>query len=307
MKDKSQKTLGYFLLKGLLRLLGHLPLNIHYALSGVLCWLVRDVVRYRYDTVLTNIARSFPEKNDRECRAILKEFYRHFADLVVESIWFGACNAKRLRKARIMEVVNPEAINALWEKSPSMMVMYSHCGNWELYGGIGSYNYTDTPLPFTEQNFCVVYKEMSSAVWDHLMKENRFAPLEDPENFPGYVESRDLVRYAFRHRDERKVYNVNTDQRPYYTGSDNIRLRFMNQDCATMSASAAIAHKFGMSVMFLRMDRAGRGKYRLEYIPICEDASKMSVEAIMLEYYRLLEEELKAQPENYLWTHRRWA
>ena len=125
MKEKSQKTLGYYLLKGLLRLLGHLPLKVHYVLAKGLCWLVRDVVRYRYDTVLTNIARSYPEKNDRECRAILKAFYQHFADLVAETIWFGACSEKRLRKARIMEVVNPEAVNALWEKSPSMMVMYT--------------------------------------------------------------------------------------------------------------------------------------------------------------------------------------
>ena len=300
--------LGVFLLKVPLRLLGLLPLRVHYALGRFVAWLAEDVVRYRRDVVMHNLTKAFPEKNVWDLKPIRKAFYQHFGELVAEAVWFGGCrNAKRLRRARLVEVENPEVAARLFEAAPSMVVMYSHCGNWELYGGIESYNYTDKPLPFNEQNFCVVYRELSSRAWDEVMRDNRFAPLKDRKHFPGYIETKDLIRYAYSHRDEKKVYNVNTDQRPYFASPANMDVDFFGQRVQTMTGAAALARKLGMSVAYLSMRRERRGHYVMRYEPICEDASKLGVAEIMQQYYRLVEADIRQQPENYLWTHQRFA
>ena len=300
--------LGVFLLKVPLRLLGLLPLRVHYALGRFVAWLAEDVVRYRRDVVMHNLTKAFPEKNVWDLKPIRKAFYQHFGELVAEAVWFGGCrNAKRLRRARLVEVENPEVAARLFEAAPSMVVMYSHCGNWELYGGIESYNYTDKPLPFNEQNFCVVYRELSSRAWDDVMRDNRFAPLKDRKHFPGYIETKDLIRYAYSHRDEKKIYNVNTDQRPYFESPANMDVDFFGQRVQTMTGAAALARKFGMSVAYLSMRRERRGHYVMRYEPICEDASKLGVAEIMQQYYRLVEADIRQQPENYLWTHQRFA
>lgn len=300
--------LGVFLLKVPLRLLGLLPLRVHYALGRFVAWLAEDVVRYRRDVVTHNLTKAFPEKNVWDLKPIRKAFYQHFGELVAEAVWFGGCrNAKRLRRARLVEVENPEVAARLFEAAPSMVVMYSHCGNWELYGGIESYNYTDKPLPFNEQNFCVVYRELSSRAWDDVMRDNRFAPLKDRKHFPGYIETKDLIRYAYSHRDEKKIYNVNTDQRPYFESPANMDVDFFGQRVQTMTGAAALARKLGMSVAYLSMRRERRGHYVMRYEPICEDASKLGVAEIMQQYYRLVEADIRQQPENYLWTHQRFA
>lgn len=300
--------LGVFLLKVPLRLLGLLPLRVHYALGRFVAWLAEDVVRYRRDVVMHNLTKAFPEKNVWDLKPIRKAFYQHFGELVAEAVWFGGCrNAKRLRRARLVEVENPEVAARLFEAAPSMVVMYSHCGNWELYGGIESYNYTDKPLPFNEQNFCVVYRELSSRAWDEVMRDNRFAPLKDRKHFPGYIETKDLIRYAYSHRDEKKIYNVNTDQRPYFESPANMDVDFFGQRVQTMTGAAALARKLGMSVAYLSMRRERRGHYVMRYEPICEDASKLGVAEIMQQYYRLVEADIRQQPENYLWTHQRFA
>jgi len=41
-------------------------------------------------------------------------------------------------------------------------------------------------------------------------------------------------------------------------------------------------------------------------VPIAENASESTVSDIMTQYYKLLEEDLREQPWNYLWTHKRW-
>ena len=299
--------LGAWLLKGLLRLLGLLPLRVHYALGRFMAWLFGSVFRYRRDVVARNLALCFPEKSDAEREALGKAFYRHLGELIAEAVWFGGCrNPKRLRRQRIVEVENPEVAARLFEMAPSLVVMYSHCGNWELYGGIESYNYTDTPLPFTEQNFCVVYRRLSSRAWDEVFRDNRFAPLLDRKHFDGYIESKDLVRYAYTHKDEKKVYNVNTDQRPYFVSPANLDVDFLGQRVQTMTGAAALARKFGMAVAYLSVRRERRGHYVMRYIPICEDASVMDVQQMMQEYYRLLEADIRQQPENYLWSHTRF-
>lgn len=300
------EKIGKFLLKTLLRIFGLLPLKVHYVISHFIAWIAESVIGYRRDEVAINLAKSFPEKDYGEVTLIRKDFYLHFADIIVETIWFGASNAKRLRKQRIVEIVNPEVIAHLYEVAPSVVVMYSHCGNWELYGGIENYNYKDTPTYIREDNSCVVYKKMSSKLWDSIMAENRCAPLHDPEGFHGYLESNDVVRYIFNHKGEKKFYNFNTDQSPYQNSAANMDIEFMHQQTRTMTASAVLASKFGMAVAYLNMRPECRGHYLLEYTTICEDASKMSPGEIMGRYYELLEKDINALPYNYLWTHRRW-
>jgi len=300
------QKIGYYLLKGLLRSLGSMPLKVHYSIARFLGFLAGNVIRYRREVVAVNIARSFSDLKYDELKAAIKEFYRHFADLIVETVWFGSCDAKRLKDANIAEIINIEELNHLFEVSPSIVTLYSHCGNWELYGGIASYNRTDQPSCFKEDNFVVVYRKLSSKVWDKIMQENRKAPLIDPKGFEGLVESDNVVRYIMRHKSEKKIYNFNTDQSPYGNSSANIFVDFLHQDTRTMTAAAALAHKFGFAVAYQNMRPERQGHYLIEFTTICEDASKMSVEDIMQRYYELLQKDIEAMPANYLWTHKRW-
>ena len=295
-----------FVVKSLMRLLGLLPLKLHYFLARLLAFLAGKVFRYRVKVVEQNLAASFPDKSAGELKKIRNRFYRHFGDVIAETVWFGACRGpKRLRRARLVEISNVEVLNSLYEKSPGVMVLMSHAGNWELIGGIGSYNYTDIPSCFTEQNFCVVYLKQNP-MWDAIMRDNRTAPLVDPGGFPGYLESRQVVRYIFEHKDEKKIYNFITDQHPYFRAKDFLKVTFMHQECESMKGAAELARRFGMAVCYLSMPVESRGHYKLKYVPICDSASSMEADDIMRRFYELLEADIEAQPWNYLWTHKRW-
>ncbi|MCR5351403.1 MAG: lysophospholipid acyltransferase family protein [Bacteroidales bacterium] len=300
--------LGTWLLFGLLRLLGLLPLRVHYALGRFVAWLLEHVFRYRRDVVMHNLTRAFPDKRIQDLVPIRKEFYRHLGEVVAETIWFGACRRpERLRRQRLVEVENPEALTPLYEASSGMVVLAGHTGNWEIIGGIASYNYTDRPFVLDETNFCVVYRAISSRVFNEIMRDNRTAPLLDRKHYDGYLESKEVIRFAYEHADQKRVYGMLTDQRPYFASPANLDVEFLGQRVSTMTGAAALARKFHLPMVYQTERRDRRGHYTLRYTLICEDASQMSVEAIMKQYYALLEADIREQPANYLWSHKRFA
>lgn len=307
MRKLLHKSAEY-LLRALLFVFAILPLKVHYFNAVWLAFLVRRVFRYRVDVVRSNLQSSFPELDAAALGRIEAGFYRHFTEIFTEAIWFGGCfSDRRLRRSRIVEISNPEVLSEAYDNASSIVVLYSHTGNWELLGGIASYNFTGKPSPVTEQNYCIVYRRLSSEIWDNIMRTNRFAPLKDRKDFEGYLESRSIIRYVLRHSKEKKIYNFNTDQRPYFSAPSFIRVNFMNRGCDTMSSAADLAVKMGMPVLYQSMRRKEDSHgYVLSYTPICRDASHTTSEEIMKQYYKLLEADIREQPENYLWTHNRW-
>lgn len=303
------KRIPEYLVRGILWLFSKLPLKVHLFNSGLLRWIAEDVMKYRKAVIYSNISNAFPDMSEEQVKKTAHEFYVNFADILAEAIWFGGCNHKRLSRANVVTCKNPECLRDLFDNSPSVMILCSHSGNWELLGGLPFYKKSDGSPVYAgvETDFCVIYRALSSKMWDNIMKTNRSAPILDPKHYEGYLESRRVVRYAYTHRDQKRYYMMISDQKPYYVGSDNMVINFMGRECTTMSATATIAHKFGYAVCHQTMRRTSRGHYELEYTVISKDASKDDPQRIMQEYYRLLEEDIRQQPFNYLWSHNRWA
>lgn len=304
----EMRKIGVYLVRGLVRVIGRLPLRVLYAvLSPVLVFVAERIMRYRSTEVAVNLSRAFPNLKYRKIKELQHDFYRHFGDIATEAVWFGASHDPgRLRRQGICTVANPEVIRDLLDSAPSVVVMSAHTGNWELLGGMPYYlSESGEETGLQDQECCVVYKQLSSAFWDEVIAKNRQAPIQDP-SFDGYVESHSLLRYAVVHRKEKKVYGIITDQRPYGYARDSMEVEFMHQPCRTMTGGVTLARKFGMAVAHASMQPASRGHYVFEYTVICQDASQMSEEEIIRRYYKLVERDIEAAPANYLWSHKRW-
>lgn len=298
-------TIDEFKIKSILWLIhtfGRLPLKFHYFWGGIVSWLMRGILHYRRDVVITNLARSFPEKQYGEIRSIASAFYKHLGDIMAEAIWFGASDYKRLKEQRICTMTNIEVLNEAYENSPSVTVLFSHCGNWEVLGGIWSYNFNESfDYPCGDDGVKVVYKKLRSHVWDEVLKKNRCAPLV---NYQGEIESERVLRYCIQHRKDRFIYIFPADQYPY-SGVHEVG-EFLHQNTKAMQGSVGVAHKLGMSVLYMKMKHVSRGHYEMTFVPISMDASKETPEVLLRKYFDLLEEEIRETPYNWLWSHKRW-
>ena len=294
------------ILRGLTSVCGRLPLGYHYFWGDVMSWILRCVVRYRTDLVWMNISRAFPEKKYWELKPIYKSFYRHLGEIFAEAIWFGGSDYKRLCKSGIVKVKNPELLAQLYNDSPSVTVMCSHCGNWELLGGIYGFLTADgVQMPFDDSVFSFVYKRLTSEVSDRFFASNRVHALENGTEY-SCVESNNILRYSIKNRDKKKIYGYPADQNPYWGMGCHDMGMFMNQKTYAMTGSVGVACKLSHSVVYLKMKHVSRGRYEWEFITICEDASKHTPDELMQKYYALLQDEINETPHNWLWSHNRW-
>lgn len=291
----------------LMRLLALQPLKMHYFWGRCLSWFISGPMHYRRDVVMINLARSFPEKKYNELRKIADDFYKHFGDLFAETFWFaGSHDTKRLRDSHICEMEHADVLNRLYNDCPGVIVLNSHLGNWELTGGILNYVYAPDKVDFGEKNTTVVYKELSNSFWDKVFGDNRCAPIAKENKETCYVESRKILRFVIAHRNEKRLYVFPTDQCPYKYASAHTVDNFMHQPTLTMTGGAALAHKFGFAVVYMAFKKKEGFGYKMSFREICRDASEFTPEDIMNKFYSYLEEDINAQPENYLWTHKRW-
>lgn len=294
------------IVRGCLVLLSKLPLKFHYFMGSVFAWFAEKVIRYRYSTVLTNISRSFPDKKYKEIDGIVHDFYNHFGEILAEAIWFSGSNYKRLYDSGIVTVTNPEELNELYLSTPSMTVLSTHCGNWELLGGFLGYRTpSGVKVAIQEEEIRVVYKKLTNPVFDEVFKLNRVSALEKVGT-SCEIESSNILRHAVSSRGQRLVYIYPTDQAPYWKAAKHPIGKFMNQETNCMLGSVGAACKLSHSVMYMKMQRMERGKYEMTLIPLCRNASESTPEEIMRKYYDLLEQEINETPANWLWTHKRW-
>lgn len=294
------------IIRGCMICLGKLPLKFHYFMGDILSWIAEKLLRYRTDVVWINLSRSFPEMKYKELKQVYRDFYRHFGEIFAETIWFAAATYKRLFKSGIVTVTNPEEINEMFLSTPSMTVLSTHCGNWELMGGFLGYRTSSgVKVAIDEKQIQVVYKKLSSPVSDEVFRRNRVAALEEVGT-SCEIESSNILRQTLKQKDERKVYIYPTDQAPYRKAGKHPIGEFMSQPTNVMLGSVGVACKLSHSVMYMKMKRVERGRYEMTLIPICRDASQLTPEELMRKYYDLLEEEIKETPANWLWTHKRW-
>ena len=304
---KGKHTFGASLVRVLLWPVSILPLGFHRSCGRAVGRIAGSLLGYRRDVVLTNISRCFPEMNYDEVSAQCELFYRHFGTLICEALWFGSTrNTRRLRKADPVHISGGELLEKYRKEGKSVIIAFSHSGNWELLGGYQTYiELNGLEGAYPEKDMHIVYRRLASKVWNDFMNSNRIAPAgKDGES--QMLESFEVLRYVISHRRESKAYVFMTDQYPY---SDSSRVpldNFFGMSTVSMDGAFAIAHRLGLPMLYMYMRQNEDRSYTLELSELCPDASKQDKDALMRSYYALLERDIRTQPWNYLWTHKRW-
>jgi KDO2-lipid IV(A) lauroyltransferase len=269
--------------------ISYLPLGILYKLSDLLYFIFTRFFAYRKTVILGNIQRSFPTKSDAEHQQLVKEFYRHFSDILVEGIKNLTISKQQLKKR--MVVRNPELMQELYDEKRNVILVSGHFNNWEWL--ISAQN-----LLFKHQAFGIGMP-MSNKFWDKKVNQRR-------ERYGMQVINASNYQIKFR-TFKKKPFAVLTlgDQSPAHS-TKSYWMNFLNQDTAVLFGTEYMANDYNFVVVFFVVHKLKRGYYELELKLITKDAKSLEWGQITEQHTNMLEEQIVKKTAQWLWSHKRW-
>ena len=285
------ELLKFKIMYALLWCISILPWPIFYAISDVVFFIIYRIVKYRKRVVTANLKLAFPEKTIDEIKEIRKKFYKHMCDMFMEMIKSITISHKETQKR--YKFKNLDALRKLEADNKSIILLAAHYANYEWGNSIQL---------TTTQNVVGVFKPIKNPHFNDFAKKirARFGATVIP--------SKKVMRYTIQQ--ERKktgatLYGLVGDQSPSSSNND-FKIPFMGHDVPAFIGGEVLAKKLNMAVCYLKVEKVKRGYYEAEVVLIQDDLSENKEYEAIRAYYKMLEEQIRNQPEYYLWTHKRW-
>ncbi|TDE18431.1 lysophospholipid acyltransferase family protein [Dyadobacter psychrotolerans] len=260
-----------------------------YKLSDIFRFLIFNVIHYRQKVIIENLHNSFPEQDDRTIRKIAKKYYRNFTDIIFETIKLRSISKNDLLRRFEVET---SLLDRYYEQKKNLIVVAGHLGNWEMLNLFAS-----AKLSY---QIVVVYHELANNAFEDWFKKLR------TQFGTEMVPMKDAFVKAVTPRDKPFIYILINDQSPipekaYWT-------KFLNQETGVFRGVELIARRLNAPVLYMGVLRNEwkRGFYRFYFELITESPKDEPKNVILERQINYLEKDILKQPDNWLWSHRRW-
>lgn len=278
----------YYVLYGFLYVLSLLPLRVLYLLSDLAFLIIYRMAGYRKAVVMKNLDIAFPEKTLDEKKKIAAKFYLNFTDTFIETIkLLSASNAFIKRHY----TGNNEIFESLHASGKKCQVQLGHNFNWEL-ANVGM------PL-YAPYMLLTVYMPVNNKAVDRLFKKIRTRT--GAILLPATKMSTAIVPY----RNEQYMLALVADQNPGVP-ANGYWVNFFGRPTPFVKGPEKGARANDAAVVFVQFTKKKRGYYQAHFELATDDPNSLPETALTRTYVRYLEDVIRAHPEMWLWSHRRW-
>ena len=283
-------AIAYYIFYGANWLITLLPLSVLYVFADFLYYILYYFPSYRKKVVWTNLKNSFPEKSDDELKTIAKKFYRHLADLFVETLKLSHMSDSE--QQRRFTYTNLGVIDKLREENRDVIAVVGHYNNWEW----------PTLLPhYLKYKTIIIYRPLQNKYFNKFVYKQRSK--HGLVLTPTSQVIREIINYKLNNIKTLSVFI--SDQIPA-KGDIKFWTTFLNQDTAVFTGAGKIASKYDMAVVFFYISKVKRGHYNLNVELLYDHTAGLSENEITETHVRRLEEIINYKPEYWIWSHRRW-
>lgn len=279
----------YFIIYGFLYLLSLLPFAVLYFFSDGIYFFLYYVFGYRRKIVKANLKIAFPEKSEKEIHKISKQFYHNLTDTFVEIIKLISMSNRTFEKRCKGDF---SIITDLIKQGKNVQLHAGHQFNWEFGSLFMSKVIKSIPT------YAIYMPIKNNAVERLFLKiRQKYGTI-----FIKATEFRQRREQIFS---ERFVFFLAADQNPGDPGSA-YWLNYFSKAAPFITGPEAGAVKNEAAVVFVRSRIPKRGHYILECTLCCENGAATKQGEITSAFRDFLEKIIREEPDNYLWTHRRW-
>jgi KDO2-lipid IV(A) lauroyltransferase len=279
---------GARLLLGVLWLLHVLPLGVQAAIGRAVGGVLHALARSRRRIALRNVELCFPELAPEARRALVREHFRWLGRSIVERglLWYAS--PERLRR-----LIRVEGDVTLAERSERpVMWLVPHFMGLDVAGV--------SVLLFQKRKGVSIYQEQSNAVMDVALRRGRLR-LGNAEIFSRTDAAKPLLR-AIRRGDA--FFNLPDMD---FGERDAAFVPFFGIPAATLLAPSRLAAAMNMVVQPVVADMLPGGEgYLVRFLDPWTDFPTDDPVADTARVNRWIEAEIRRDPAQYLWVHKRF-
>ena len=273
---------------GLLRVLQGLPLGTQAAIGRGLGAVLHALAGSRRRVALRNIELCLPELGEPARQALVREHFGWLGRSLLERGLLWHAPAERLK-----QLIHVEGDVGLAERSDKpVMWLVPHFVALDVAG-------TATQL-FQSKQVASIYQAQSNPVFDAAMRQGRLRWAQG-QVFARSEKALPLVRAVRRGHAFFNLPDMDFGAR------DAAFVPFFGVSAATLLAPARMARSLGMVVqpVIAEMLPGGQG-YRVRFLPPWDDFPGDDDLAATERMNRWIETEIRRNPAQYLWVHRRF-
>ncbi len=279
----------YLLFRFFIIVFAVIPFRLLYGFADFVFYIVYYVAGYRKKVVFDNLRNSFPEKSTEEITRIAKAFYHHLADMLIESL-----KAFSMTQEAVMmryKFNYPVPTDFFYKEGRPVICVAGHYGNWEWAGIASGKQILHKPVGF--------YKPLSNKLIDRYIQKTR---VRGRSKLASIVNTAETFKADYG---EPAAFYMVADQSP---SSPRLAywVNFLNQETAVLHGPEKYARIHNFPILFASVHKIKRGFYTVDFQILESNPDQTKTGQITGRFMKMLEEVIVANPEYYLWSHRRW-
>ncbi len=244
----------------------------------------------QHKTALRNLRLAFPEWSEAEVKRVAKAAWRNVGATAGELPHLPKIDPYEPRGR--VEVIGAEHLDAIRESEKSAVLVSGHFANWEVMAAVICRRPVDCLVTYRALNNPHIDRRIN-----RLRRDYGIGVLA-----PKGLATRDLMRALSKGR----AVALMNDQK----FNQGIAVDFFGHTAMTAPGPSRLAVKYGVPVTFMATRRTGPGRFRVEVHPPLMADPALDAEAATADLTRritaLIEVEVRANPEQWFWMHRRW-
>ena len=238
-------------------------------------------------TINKNLTIAFPQISDEKINFITKNMWENYGRILADYVFL-----KDFRKLKLKEYVrfnDNNILSTIKKKNKPVIFISGHFNNFELLA---------MHLEMKGINLAAIYRPLNNIFLNKIMVNIRSSYICKKQIPKGIAGVKTMVN----------LFKKNTslalmiDQRV----SQGSQIKFFNQSALTTTIPAQFVKKYQCLVVPVYVERKNKNYFDLNIEKPFEFNQKDSIEFITQTLNLWLEEKIKNNPNQWIWTHNRW-
>ena len=236
----------------------------------------------------SNLSKAFPHLDKNERKKIINKMWENYGKIFAEYLFLKDFRLSKNFSKRII-IENENEINLIKEEAKPVIFISGHFNNFEL---MAMY------IEKSGIDLAAIYRPLNNKFLNPIMENIRKNYICKKQIKKGIAGTKDLLKY-FKNGNSVALM---IDQRV----SEGIHSEFFNQKALTTTIPAQFVKKFNAKIVPVYIERIGENRFKIKFYKSIKFSSNDTLKSITLSLNILLEEMIKKNPEQWIWSHNRW-